>query len=469
MVLGRIDDEVKINGVRIQLSEINSLIVSHPAINTSTVLVHKNSSGNNELLAFVVCKKNHEINTEALNDFLGNHLPVVMLPKQFYFLNALPLLSNGKIDKRRLLDEHLFDENNGIFVPDNEIELKTLEICQLLLGKDKLDLTHSFFALGGTSLLLLALITRVRQLFSIELSLQEALKNNSIRSLSQVISVKMIEEEDAFVPDFLQSKLEPVRMTQQSWVHIIKSNPTAKIRLFCFHYAGGNAYMFNSWANYLSDMIEVYAIQLPGRMNLLDIPAHTRLDDLIPDLLAQVQPYLQNQPYAFLGYSVGGLIAYNLTHALASQNQVLPEALFIAACRAPTIESRTHILHNLPDEQFIEGLKIYGGTPAEVLTNHDLMHFMLPILRADFSLFETYKRLAVVEPLSCPIYTYGGLQDKQATVEELKFWQKETTKYNSLKLFPGDHFFIKNNQSNFLMALQEDISMLLGELGKTQN
>ena len=98
-----------------------------------------------------------------------------------------------------------------------------------------------------------------------------------------------------------------------------------------------------------------------------------------------------------------------------------------------------------------------NGTTEEVLNNHELMELLIPILRADFAILETYT-YADEAPLNCPISVFGGLQDKEVSIEQLEAWQAQTVNSFSLKMLPGDHFFINSSQT-FLSELRQQLNV----------
>ncbi|MCJ8281854.1 MAG: thioesterase II family protein [Rivularia sp. ALOHA_DT_140] len=230
-----------------------------------------------------------------------------------------------------------------------------------------------------------------------------------------------------------------------------KPNPNAKLRLFCFHHAGGGTLIFRNWAEELFPIVEVYLIQLPGRERRLSEPAFTQIEPLIEELKSAILPYL-NQPFAFFGYSMGSLIAFELTRYLRRNYQLCPKHLFVCAYRAPQLPKTKPPIHNLPDTEFIEELRNLNGTPEEILANDELMGLLIPTIRADFTVIETYNYYDE-PPLNSPITAFGGLEDTEATREELAAWSSQTNENFRLHMLPGDHFFINSARSQLLQLL----------------
>lgn len=232
----------------------------------------------------------------------------------------------------------------------------------------------------------------------------------------------------------------------------------ARLRLFCFPYAGGNAFLFRQWAAHLPPHVEVYAIQFPGHGTQLRQPAFTRLPTMIEFLYQGIGPLL-DKPFAFFGHSMGALICFELARHLRVGLGLLPTGLFISGRRAPQIEAEEPLTFDLPEDEFLSELRRLNGTPREVLEHPDLLRLMLPILRADFELCQTYSYTSAA-PFDCPIFAFGGLQDDDVPREDLEAWRDQTTSALTLRMFPGDHFFLHASQSLLLRTLSSDLYQL---------
>lgn len=228
-------------------------------------------------------------------------------------------------------------------------------------------------------------------------------------------------------------------------------------RLFCFPYAGGGASVFRQWQQQMPPSVQVCAIQLPGRETRMAEAPHTDLATLVEQLFAALGPLLKT-PFALFGHSLGAKIAFVL--ARHAQKQRCPiRHLFVAGCRAPHLRE-PRPLHHLPEPDFIEALRRYAATPESLLTNRELMALYLPLLRADFTLDETYVYQPDV-PLHCPLSVYGGEDDLEARPEELDAWRQHCSATFCRHMFPGDHFFIKSAQALLLAQLHRDLSTLV--------
>lgn len=244
-----------------------------------------------------------------------------------------------------------------------------------------------------------------------------------------------------------------------NWLAFYKPVKRAHLRLFCFPYAGGSATIFQKWPEILPSEIEVCPVQLPGRGNRLNEPAATKIEQLLPGLAAALSPYF-DMPFAFFGHSMGGLISFELARYLRRQSAPLPQQLFISGRAAPQIPRRYDLTYNLPEREFITELRRLKGTPQDILEQQELITMLLPLLRGDFSLCETYE-YQPEPPLDCPITTLGGLFDTDVTATDLEGWREQTSGTFLKRMFPGDHFFLQSEQRLLLDVLSRDLHKLV--------
>lgn len=234
-----------------------------------------------------------------------------------------------------------------------------------------------------------------------------------------------------------------------------KPSPGAGVRLFCFPYAGGGASVYRRWSETFPPGIEVCPVQLPGRENRLREAPYTNLVPLVRDAAQALGPYL-DRPFAFFGHSMGALISFELTRHLRREGLPLPIQLFLAGRHAPHLPERDNVTYNLPDAELIEEIKCLQGTPAEVLEHPELMQLILPLLRADFEVCQTHQ-FEHGPPLDCPVTVFGGLQDKEVPREDLQGWAEHTTGASTLRMLPGDHFFVNSSRQLLCLAIAREL------------
>lgn len=218
--------------------------------------------------------------------------------------------------------------------------------------------------------------------------------------------------------------------------------------------------MFRTWAAELPTA-EVCAIQLPGRDARRREPAFTRLQPLVEQLVDGLEPCL-DLPFAFFGYSLGALVAFEAARRLRRQKSRSPLHLLVAARAAPQWPNQDIDLHPLPDNVLVEEVRSrYDGIPTQILQEPDLLKMFLPLLRADLAVMETYQHQRE-EPLACPISAFGGLDDRMVNQESLEAWREQTARPFALQMLPGNHFFLNTARSPLLQSIQEQLGPHLG-------
>ncbi|HEY3121481.1 MAG TPA: alpha/beta fold hydrolase [Vicinamibacteria bacterium] len=216
--------------------------------------------------------------------------------------------------------------------------------------------------------------------------------------------------------------------------------PSAKARLFCLPYAGGSAGIYRNWHDWMAPEVEVVAVELPGRGIHMRRAPLDRMEALTEALADAMRPLL-DLPFAIFGHSMGGLVGFELSRALARDHAAAPVHLFVSAIEPPHLFSSRMSLHDLPQGELIAALRGFNAAAAEAFQNQELAEILLPVVRADFRLVETY-RYAAGAALRHPITAFGGLADASTPAHALEAWREHTTESCMIRLLAGDHFFI---------------------------
>jgi surfactin synthase thioesterase subunit len=205
--------------------------------------------------------------------------------------------------------------------------------------------------------------------------------------------------------------------------------------------------------NHLPPQIDLWAVQPPGRGNRLNEHCLTRLTELVSALSSELPPYL-DRPFILFGHSLGALASFELIRHLRRQGLPLPQVLIVSGQGAPQLPNPNPLLHRMPEHELIQMLRQYGGTPEAVLREADLLQLLLPSLRADFEMLETYT-YQPEDPLDCPIVVLGGQSDPRVPIPDLQAWREQTSASFSSQLFPGGHFFLLEQQQLFLPTFSD--------------
>lgn len=241
------------------------------------------------------------------------------------------------------------------------------------------------------------------------------------------------------------------------WVLNRKRNDEATLRLFCCPYAGGGSDIFHRWSVGLPSEIEVCPLQLPGRGGRLLESPYRRLLELVEVLAHELQPYLK-KPFALFGHSMGAAISFELARRLRDEYGIEPARLFVSGFRAPQLPRREKPSFDLPQAEFLDKLHSLGGSAKELLDNPRFIRLMLPAVRADFEMIQTYT-YSPQPPLTCPITALGGVDDHIVKHEELAAWREQTTGTFTLRTLPGNHFFLHTAQDRLLEILADELNV----------
>lgn len=231
--------------------------------------------------------------------------------------------------------------------------------------------------------------------------------------------------------------------------------PEAPWQLFCFAHAGGGPSFFRPWQATLAPEIAIRPVLLPGRERRLDESPFRHVAQLIEPLCAALEPHL-NRPYALFGHSMGAVVAYEAARRFSDGSAAGPACLLVSGRRAPGLAGHRRRLSGLPDDEFLAEVARLNGTPPEVLGEPELLAMLLPALRADFELAETYQPLPGGR-LRCPVVAYLSVSDPDVDQAAMLGWQDVTTGEFTMRVFSGDHFYLKGGRADVVNAVRADM------------
>jgi surfactin synthase thioesterase subunit len=234
-----------------------------------------------------------------------------------------------------------------------------------------------------------------------------------------------------------------------TWITSAAGRRSPRLRLFCFPYAGGGAQLFRPWHEYFAASgIEICAVRLPGREERFDEPPEVDIRVLAERVRGGIADFF-GVPFALFGHSMGALLAYELACRLRDVGGPSPVRLVVSACRPPHVPDPQPHIYALPDEQVVAELARYGGTPAEVLAEPDLLALILPLVRADAQLTEAYVHVERA-PLAVPITALHADRDHLVTRDEVAGWAPYTTDRFDLQSIVGDHFVLQSDRDQVM-------------------
>ena len=314
---GRVDGQVKLRGFRIELGELESTLQSHPSVNHAIVLLREGRAGDRRLMAFVVCRGDRPAAVAELRDWMRQRLPDYMIPAGFVLLEAFPTTVGGKVDRQALLalsPETETSREAGPCLPRDSIETEMLDIWQRLLDNTSLGIRDNFFAVGGHSLLAIRLQAEVKRAFGVDFPLSALFEGATIERLSEVVrhSISRAVDADTGAPIFGSGEQL-----------ILPNDPLVPIRsggalspLFLVHPIGGGILCYGELARHLGADQPVYGLQASNQFS-----GHRSVQSIAREYVAAIRSLQEIGPYFLGGWSMGGVLAYEMAQQLGDQGQ----------------------------------------------------------------------------------------------------------------------------------------------------
>ncbi|MEU5717087.1 alpha/beta fold hydrolase [Streptomyces sp. NPDC020403] len=235
--------------------------------------------------------------------------------------------------------------------------------------------------------------------------------------------------------------MRPTRLSSR-WFRSFGDVTDPVSEVVCFPHAGGSAAMFQNWQRYTS-ALKITAVQLPGREVRLGERPFLEMAALVDGVAPALGP-LTRRPYAFYGHSMGALVAFEVLRRFRELELPLPTALFVSGRDAPQYGDQEQV-HHLPDAELLERLRAWEGMePQDLSTYEELVTLMLPTIRADLTLAETYTYVPG-PPLPVPVRVLRGRQDPLVRDGDAG-WSRQTSAGCSVHEFDGGHFFVQDHE-----------------------
>jgi thioesterase domain-containing protein/acyl carrier protein len=312
--LGRVDQQIKIRGYRVELGEIEAALRQHPEVRDTAVSLRE-SGAHKFLAAYIVSRNGHPPPARELRAFLGARLPDYMVPAAYMPLQALPLLPSGKVDRRALPPAEPELEGDSVVGPRNPMELRLRLLFERVLRRSGISVETNFFELGGDSLQALELVMEIERMSGQSVPLETLFQTSSIERLA-----RLLENRDHSVSS---SSLVPLQ--------------TGRTRppLFLVHTTPGDILGYGNLVYHLDPEQPCYGLQSLGLVH--PERAHTRIEEMTAyyvDLVQSVQP---EGPYCLAGWCYGGIVAVEMAHRLmAAGEQVAFLGLLETIALAPS-------------------------------------------------------------------------------------------------------------------------------------
>ncbi len=245
-------------------------------------------------------------------------------------------------------------------------------------------------------------------------------------------------------------------MRSSQWLVPFRKAAPGECALVCLPHAGGSASAFRSWQA-ASGVLDVIGVQLPGREDRFPEPLLRTLPDVLDGLVAALTSFTGRR-YALFGHSMGALLAFEAAHRLRQLKLASPEALFVSNFPAPDLATDREPLYDLPDQELTRWMIQVNGISPESLEHPDLLRLMLPTIRADLRIVDTY-RWEPRQPLDCPIGVFAGVDDPEVPLAAARAWRSHTSRYLGTQSLPGGHFCVHGHISLVVASISRALGL----------
>ena len=235
-------------------------------------------------------------------------------------------------------------------------------------------------------------------------------------------------------------------------------------RLYCFAYAGGSSSIYAAWARALTPAIAVLGVEMPGHGSRFEETPLSFVSDMATDAANAIEASGSRAPYVFYGHSLGALVAFETARLLQQRAAAAPVHLFAGAARAPHLPAVVAPVSHLATAEFLAAVQQrYGGLPAALFEEPELLEMVLPVLRADFAAYENYAYTHAAH-LRTPITVFHGTSDPVVRRAAVSEWSHVTDRAFRLQEIEGDHFFLNTSRDLLLQHIREGFEQGAGAL-----
>jgi amino acid adenylation domain-containing protein len=301
--LGRVDQQVKIRGIRVETGEVEAVLRAQAGVRGAVVVAQESAPGETRLVGYVAGDE-EALTPGALRSSLERTLPAHMIPSVLVRLDELPLLPNGKVDRAALPapDSGAWRDGQGYVAPSTDTERVLVEIWESLLDARPIGVDDHFFRLGGHSMLAVRLMTQLRGRLGVELPLAALFEHPTVRGLAA-----RVEGEDRPRP----------------WSPLVAIQPRGdRVPIFFVHAVGGEVLSYSDLARELGPEQPFYGLQAGDLAHLGDEEAS--IEEMAARYVAAIREVRPNGPYLLGGWSFGGFVAFEMAQQLTRAGESVP-------------------------------------------------------------------------------------------------------------------------------------------------
>lgn len=416
--LGRNNDQVKINGVRIEPKELILTVLHHAEVSDCLVVKKSDTHGHDYLACYLKPKHTH-INLAAIKKDLKAKFPAFMLPRVFILIDHIPLTVNGKVDIKAL-PEPDFTQTVLEAPNTNEETHELMLLWQKVLETNQISLNDNFFDSGGASLLALKLISLIQDQFKVTLRIRDLYTHPTLKEQMNLIKQRQ------------QAANKPIKNQEDIPNPIICLQPNGhKTPLFLIHPIGGTIFWFTKLARALEKQRPIYGIQDPG----IDIerPVLNSIEEMASFYLQHIKAIQPHGPYLIGGASFGASVAAQIAHELKRDHEEVASLIVLDGWGVyPNTLLDDHYFKTSMARQhaeLINDFKKYGLPKPEILLDIQwfrlnlLWKFEMQLIESPIALFKSQSLLPAFAEIDAP----------------LNHWEQFSNNEISRYMAPGNH------------------------------
>lgn len=252
----------------------------------------------------------------------------------------------------------------------------------------------------------------------------------------------------------------PSAAQHRAWLKPLWGDGSESVLLVCFPFAGGGTSAYRFWSQQLPSRIGVSAVLLPGRETRISEAPTSDINVICDNVIADLLRHYRSKQLIFFGHSMGCMLAYEIGVRLDRQHH-WPIAALIASGRKPPHICGASEFHKASESDFVREIQRLGGTPESLLQDEEMRNILLPVLRSDYALLETY-RCMPPKKLNCPVFACFGGADSEMTAAEMQRWKELTHNQCVHRVFDGGHFYLSEPRNQ--KALGNYFAEMLNQL-----
>ncbi|MPY95574.1 MAG: amino acid adenylation domain-containing protein, partial [Acidimicrobiia bacterium] len=341
--IGRIDNQVKLRGLRIELEEIEAVLAAHPDVGRAVVALREDTPGKPQIVAYVVAQR-PGVAVADLRTHVGSELPAYMIPSAWVFLDAVPLSIAGKVDRRALPVPEVVTTDQVTLAPRTPTEAIVASAFAGVLGLDAVGATDSFFELGGTSLQAIRLASGLSDVFQVGVTVRSVYGAPTVDALATTIAGLggTIPTDRDGAPSTSSASSVPARAPQIMSRHRLSTAPSTLVAiravrtrppLVWVHPVSGSVFPYVGLARLLPEDQPVHGLEAPG-LHDSETPL-ARVEDLASRHLAALEQHLGTVPCILAGWSMGGVVAFEMARQLVAEGRTVAQLVLVDS-PAPT-------------------------------------------------------------------------------------------------------------------------------------